>query len=169
MGAIEALTEAYLDDVGVRPDAAQLERLTDYILREELTDPNPYKIAHTEYPFMSEYQLELRRDRETGLKAAEETGTDGRDYRKPTKRRRTNYENWRVDSGAKNRNSERAAQYKRDTAAGALVTYNLRDNDGELAEGFTMAQNVASTWRGLLDRDNVIHTEPFAVNAHTFS
>ncbi|WP_337102353.1 hypothetical protein [Paenibacillus sp. YIM B09110] len=147
MKAIEALTEAYVDDVGERPGSAQLERLTDYLLREELTDVDPYKIAHAEYPFMSEWQLDLRRDRETGLKAVEETGADGRDYRKPTKRRRTNYENWRIDRDTRSLNANRAAQYKRDTAAGALVTYNVHENGGEVTESFAAAQSVAETWR----------------------
>jgi hypothetical protein len=150
MKAIEALTEAYVDDVGVRPDAAQLERLTDYILREELTDTHPDKVTNTEYPFMSEWQLDLRRDKETGLKAAEEKGTDGLDYRVPKRRRRTNYENWRVDRDARSHNVKRAAQYKHDTAAGALITYNLHDTDGELTEPFVAAQTVAETWRDRL-------------------
>lgn len=102
-------------------DAALLERLADAVLDEELTDPNPYKVAHNEYPFMSDWQLELRRDRETGLKAAEETGTDGRNYAAPKRRRRTGYENNFVDRNAKIRNAERAAQYKRDTAAGPVT------------------------------------------------
>lgn len=147
MKAIEALTEAYVDDVGVRPDTTQLERLTDYILREELTDTHPDKVTNTEYPFMSEWQLDLRRDKETGLKAAEETGTDGQDYRVPKRRRRTGYENWRVDRDARSHNVKRAAQYKHDTAAGALVTYNLHDTGGELTDSFTTAQSVAETWR----------------------
>lgn len=128
-------------------DTALIDRLTDAVLDEELTDKNEHKIAHNEYPFMSDYQLELRRDRETGLKAVEETGTDGRDYRKPTKRRRTNYENWRVDRDAKGRNADRQAQYRRDTSAGSLVTYNVRDNGGELTAEFTTAKAVSETWR----------------------
>ncbi|TCM89621.1 hypothetical protein EV294_11286 [Paenibacillus sp. BK033] len=135
------------DCKGERPaslplDSAMLDRLTDAILDEELTDPNPHKIAQEEYPFMSDRQLDLRRDRETGLKEAEETGTDGRNYRKPTKRLRTRYENWRVDNGAQIRNVERAAQYKRDTAPGPVVTVK--------SEPFTAAKSVAATWRDRL-------------------
>lgn len=109
-------------------DSTLLERLTDAILDEEITDPNPHKVAHEEYPFFSDRQLELRRDRETGLKAAEETGTDGRDYRVPKRRRRNGYENNFVDKNAQIRNAERAAQYKRDTAPGEVITYYLSDN-----------------------------------------
>jgi hypothetical protein len=123
-------------------DSALLERLTDAILDEELTDSNPYKVAHEEYPFMSDRQLDLRRDRETGLKAAEDEGTDGQNYRRPTRRRRTSYENWRVDSGANNRNVERAAQYKRDTTPGPVVSV--------MSEPFTAAKGVAALWRDRL-------------------
>lgn len=128
-------------------DTALIERLTDAILDEEITDPNPYKVAHEEYPFFSDRQLELRRDRETGLKSAEETGTDGRNYRLPVRRRRSNYENNSVDKNAKIRNAERAASYKREITAGPVVTYNLRDNGGELTEPFVAARNAADTWR----------------------
>jgi len=121
-------------------DTALIERLTDAILDEELTDPNPYKVSHEEYPFMSDRQLDLRRDRETGLKAVEETGMDGRDYRKPTKRRRTNYENWHVDHHARGRNKERQRQYAKDTAAGP-VSY------GRSAAEFVTAASVAKKWR----------------------
>ncbi|MHA7962859.1 hypothetical protein ACX93W_01855 [Paenibacillus sp. CAU 1782] len=123
-------------------DTAMLDRLTDAILDEELTDPNPHKVSHGEYPFMSEWQLDLRRDRETGLKAAEETGTDGRNHRKPTRRRRTNYENWRVDRDAKGRNKARQEQYKRDTAAGPVVR--------EATEAFVSARSQAVRWRDTL-------------------
>lgn len=134
-------------------DTALLDRLADAILDEELTDPHPDKVTNTEYPFMSEWQLDLRRDKETGLKAAEETGTDGRDYRKPTRRRRTNYENWRVDADAKGRNEHRRQQYSRDTATGRLVTYNVRDNGDkscELTEPFVAAAEQAERWRDKL-------------------
>lgn len=128
-------------------DTALIDRLADAVLNEELTDPDPYKIAHNEYPFMSDWQMDLRHDRETSLKAVEETGTDGRDYRLPKRRRRNSYENNFVDSRAKIRNVERAAQYKRDTAAGEVVTYNLRENGGELAPDFVTAATTAETWR----------------------
>lgn len=121
IAAVHALTEAYTDSTGVRPDGVQLERLADYILREELTDPDPYKVANSEYPFLSERQLELRRKREVPLKVAEETGTDGKNYVRPRRRKRSRYENWYVDYAVKLRNKERAAQYKRDTAPGPVV------------------------------------------------
>lgn len=128
-------------------DSALLDRLADVLLYEEITDENPYKIAHTEYPFMSERQLDLRRDRETSDSSAESHAVDGKDYRAPEKRRRTPYENYHVDTGAKIRNAERAAQYKRDTAPGKEVTYNLRDTGGELAPEFVNCRGIGQRWR----------------------
>jgi hypothetical protein len=128
--------------LSVDPNDYVMTTLTDALLYEDLTDPNPHKVAHTEYPFLSERQLELRRDRETSLKQAEEQAVDGRDYRLPERRRRTRYENWHVDTHAKGRNKERRDRYARETAAGPVVTYNLRDTEegrqpGEYAPEFT--------------------------------
>ena len=136
--------------VSLTLNTALIDKLTDALLDEEITDPNPHKVLHAEYPFFSQRQLDLRRDRETSLKAAEETGTDGRDYRLPKRRRRTNYENWRVDTGAKICNGARAAQYERDISPGKIVTYNLRENGGVLPESFVMAAEQAERRRELV-------------------
>lgn len=130
----------------VPANAALLDRLTDAALYEEITDPNPHKVAHTEYPFMSERQLDLRRDRETSDSAAEAHGADGKEYRAPTKRARTPYEKFSVDAGAKIRNAVRAARYKRDTAPGRVVPYNLRDTGGELAPEFVNCVGIGARW-----------------------
>ncbi|MCD9024337.1 hypothetical protein [Cohnella silvisoli] len=123
-------------------DGALLDRLTDAVLNEEITDPNPYKVSHEDYPFFSDRQLDLRRDRETSLKAAEETGTDGRDYRIPKRRKRTGYENRFVDANAKIRNTERAARYKRDIAPGRIVTH--------MTEPFVTCVGLGDKWRDVL-------------------
>ncbi len=134
---IAALAKA-LEDCE-RPDARTLERLADAILREELTDRHPDKVTNTEYPFFSAWQLELRHGRETGIKAAEETGADGRNHRKPTKRRRTRYENWRVDRDARGRNEARRAQYRRDSSPGPVTA--------GATEPFVQARQQAARWR----------------------
>lgn len=123
--------------LSVDPNDYVMTTLTDALLYEDLTDPNPHKVAHTEYPFFSDRQLELRRDRETSIKQAEEQAVDGRNYRLPERRRRTRYENWHVDAHAKIRNKQRRERYERDTAPGPVVTYNLRDTGGEYAPEFT--------------------------------
>lgn len=123
--AVDALINAYIAGIGEKPEKKPLEWLTDYILREELTDRHPDKITNTEYPFMSDWQLDLRRDNEYDLKLAEETGTDGRDYNTPIKRRRTSKENALVDKYAKSRNEERRKQYRKDTSPGEIITYHI--------------------------------------------
>lgn len=143
MAAVQALIDRYIEAHGAAPDAAQIERLTDYILREELTDPDSYKVQHSEYPFMSERQLGRRHDREVSLWVAEALGTDGVDHRPKKKRMRSKYENAWMDRGIRVKNAERKAQYKRDTAPGPVVTYNLRDTGGVLADEFVECRGIA--------------------------
>lgn len=147
MAAVHALTDAYLDSCSDTAPAAQLERLSNYILREELTDMDLYKVQHNEYPFLSEHQFNVRRNSEVGMKVAEEHGTDGRNYAQPKRRTRTRHENNFVDMRAKSRNKERAAQYRKDTAAGAVKTYNLYETGGELAPEFTGCKAAAQAWK----------------------
>ncbi|PAD72430.1 hypothetical protein [Paenibacillus campinasensis] len=142
MATVQALIDRYISEHGATPDPAQLERLTDYILREELTDRHPDKITRNEYPFMSTWQLDVRHDRETSFKMAEEIGTDGRDYRVPKRRKRSTYESIFVDQAAKIRNKERAEQYKRDTATRTTAEYNLYENGGELTESFVQCRGI---------------------------
>ncbi|EMT54736.1 hypothetical protein I532_03990 [Brevibacillus borstelensis AK1] len=123
MALIEALTDEYVASTGERPDVAELERLADAVLYEELTDSHPDKVTRTEYPIMSEQQLARRQNASAPLHAAHYEGTDGRNYRVPTRRKRSNYENVFVDRAAKIRNAERKRQYARDTRAGEVVTY----------------------------------------------
>lgn len=138
MAAVSALTEDYVMRYGEYPDMIQLERLTDYILREELTNTDRMKARNDEYPFLSERQFERRREHEVPLEVAEEYGADGRNYRVPKRRKRSIKELIFVDEHAKIRNKLRAAKYRRDTAPGPIVTYNLNDTGGELTEDFVV-------------------------------
>ena len=126
---IDDLINEYVYAVGSAPDPIQLERLANYILREELTDPNPYKVSHNEYPVMSEWQLEKRKGREYSLKLAEEVGTDGKNYAPPKRRKRTAKENWLIDKRAQSRNKERRRKYREFTKPGEVITYNLAEKD----------------------------------------
>ncbi|MNV56442.1 hypothetical protein D3C71_1487260 [compost metagenome] len=138
----------------VKADSALMDRLTDAVLHEEITDPNPHKIAHTEYPFMSERQLDLRRDREASEGAALTHGADGKNHREPSKRKRTGYENYYVE-----KNAQRSAQYKRDTAPGRVRSYNLRENGGELTEPFTKSSGIGRKWAEQLGAVNEVAVE----------
>lgn len=60
MHIIEKMTDAYVEQTGKRPDGKFLERLTDVILHEELTDPRPDKMTLEEYPIMSDRMYRVR-------------------------------------------------------------------------------------------------------------
>ncbi|NGQ95476.1 hypothetical protein G3578_09960 [Brevibacillus sp. SYP-B805] len=127
--AIEALIDEYIASTGERPDPAELERLANAALHEELTDQRRNKLTAPEYPFMSEWQLAVRQNREYDIKLAEEIATDGRTYKPPTRRHRTVRENRFVDIYAKSKNAERRRQYRKDTAPGPIIRYHLNEID----------------------------------------
>lgn len=105
MTAVQTLIDEYIAETGKRPNSRILERLTDYILREELNNKNPDKVTQEEYPFLSERQAELRHKREYAihhLKIAGKYDADGKDCVAPTRR------------------------HRRDTSSGPVVSYNLR-------------------------------------------
>jgi hypothetical protein len=129
ISAVERYTEEHPD-----LDERALERLADYILREELTDPHPDKITRTEYPFMSTWQLDLRRDKEYGEGLAENHGADGRNYNEPKRRRRTSRENMLVDKYAKARNKERRAKYREFVETQPIVSYRM--SEAEIGERY---------------------------------
>ncbi|MMZ45488.1 hypothetical protein D1872_70860 [compost metagenome] len=143
----EGMIEEYIKYTGVRPDYIQLDRISDLILFDDLRDSDPHKTKHNEYPILSSTQLDRRRfggrgqdsnmSGETSLGAAQCVGADGRDYRYPNRRTRTIDELLHVDENARIRNKVRAAQYRKDTAPGPVITYNLNDTGGELTEEFT--------------------------------
>ncbi|UNL92782.1 hypothetical protein CPY53_04065 [Paenibacillus polymyxa] len=143
MAAVSALIEDYVMRYGEYPDTIQLERLTDYILREELTNTDRMKARNDEYPFLSERQFERRREREVPLEVAEEYGADGRNYRVPKRRKRSIKELIFVDEHAKIHNKLRAARYRRDTVPGPVITYNLNETGGELTEEFTQCVGIS--------------------------
>lgn len=64
MKIIDALLVAYVEQTGDLPDPRQINRLTDCILREDLQNHHPDKVANTDYPFLSKGQQKLRSRRE---------------------------------------------------------------------------------------------------------
>ncbi|SMO91941.1 hypothetical protein [Melghirimyces algeriensis] len=126
MRAIQALADEYVLSIGERPDPIQLERLTNYILREEITSQLSNKTS-TEYPFLSERQLMTRRNGERSIKCAEEYGSDGRNYKTPKRRKWNTYESIVIDRNAKIRNKERRKKYRKATKPGLVETYNLHE------------------------------------------
>lgn len=64
---IRSITDDYVTNHGELPDAAELERLADAILDEELTDQSSRKIANVEYPHQNAGQRKRRSLREVPL------------------------------------------------------------------------------------------------------
>lgn len=61
---IDELIESYIDQIGARPDGLQLQRLTNYLLADELKDRTPDKLTRAEFPIMSDRQYKTRSIRE---------------------------------------------------------------------------------------------------------
>jgi len=125
MQIVEDLTECYREAAGDWPDAKTLEKLTDAILCEELTDMHPDKITRTEYPFMSDWQLDARHENEYADTLGEAHGTDGRKHSKPTRRVRTGREHFAVNKHTKSRNLERKRKYREFTKVQPIQRWNL--------------------------------------------
>lgn len=64
MKMIDDLLVAYVKQTGEVPDATQINRLADVILREDLRNRHPDKVTNTEFPFLSGGQQKLRDRRE---------------------------------------------------------------------------------------------------------
>lgn len=74
MKAIDVLLEAYVRQTGETPDPVQVNRLTNFILREDLKNRHPDKVTNTEFPFLSRGQLKRRGRREIPCNLAGATG-----------------------------------------------------------------------------------------------
>ena len=135
---------AYVDRCGVSPHSNELERLADALLHEELADRSPYKVAHEEYPILSEAQLRRRRfgrsaaggsnmRGEVALDAAGDGGAvsdyvaaDGFSYARPTRRPRSLYESAFVEERTISRVADRAATYLTSMQPGEVRVYYLK-------------------------------------------
>jgi hypothetical protein len=125
---IEELTETYVATTGEWPDAVALERLADLCLYEELTDDNIHKVAHTEYPFLSEYQFDRRGNRESSVgEAIDNSASDGGNHYKPVRRPRSDYENRFLDKKARIRNKERKRIYNEFTKVQPIIVRHVSD------------------------------------------
>ena len=74
MKVIDDLLVAYVKQTGEVPDATQINRLTDFILREDLRNRHPDKVTNTDFPFLSGGQQKLRERREVPTDTARMSG-----------------------------------------------------------------------------------------------
>lgn len=137
--AVDGLIESYIESTGRVPDGKQLERLTDYILKEELTNKLSNKVSSVEYPFLSETQLARRYVHEYSLGLAETYDVDGVNRAKPERRRRTAREERFIDKVSQSRGRSRNKQYRRDTSPGSIITAQT--------EPFVSCHGLGERWR----------------------
>ncbi|WP_226568162.1 hypothetical protein [Bacillus stratosphericus] len=93
------------------PPAVALERLSDLILYEELSDTRRNKMSAEEYPFMSDRMEKTRKTGEASEKMAEEYDITGANYAVPKRRTRSPYDNLFTDRHAKARNKTARKRY----------------------------------------------------------
>ena len=82
---VRSMTEAYFNHVGKHADWAQLDRLGYLILRDDLADNDRMKSRNTEYPILSDDQIQRRVSELVSLNCADSVATDGQDYRIKTR------------------------------------------------------------------------------------
>lgn len=97
---VERLTDEYIAASGRVPDGALLERMTNVILHEELTDNDKDKMQKYEYPILSDSMYQRRTEgrrgkskrkdklvlREVPLSHARNLGADGKNYTVPNRK-----------------------------------------------------------------------------------
>lgn len=91
---------------------ALIERLSNAVLHEELTDPTPWKSQHAEYPVYSESMLGARSWKDVPQDLATEYGTDRKNHSRPVRRKRTKSELAFADRTVKSRERARKASYR---------------------------------------------------------
>lgn len=135
----DAIRATYIEKGNEPPmipmDERLLEQLANLALYEELTDTTAHKSRQSEYPFLSDMQLARRQTGKHGrggeevgeapLTAAMTKATDGRDYRTPTRRKRSQYEDKLRDAKSKIRNDERRRKYNEFTRVQPVFTYKM--------------------------------------------
>lgn len=125
---IDVLMEKYFFEQGEMPDSMAMEKLTDLILHEELTDMNPHKVSQTEYSFLSEHQSNHRGSKELLIgKSLDMIASDGQSHDKPVRRERSWYENSLIDKMSDSGSKERNRAYTEFIKVQPVFMRNLRD------------------------------------------
>jgi hypothetical protein len=141
---ISGLIDEYVKATGETPDSAQLERLADLCMREELTDMSTWKARHAEYPVFSAWQLDVRSNRDSSPPNAENDDIDseGRNRGKPIRRKRSKREHRHVNKFALNQNRARKRKYNEFTKTQPVVERQIKpvDIDAYLREKYTFWQ-----------------------------
>lgn len=117
------------------PNSVLLDRMNYWLLYEDYTDKTAHKSRHSEYPFLSEQQLARRQNGKHGrggenigeasFEGAATVASNGRDYRIPTRRKRSEYEHALRNKTAQIRNAERRKRYNEFTKIQPVYTYKM--------------------------------------------
>lgn len=130
-GRMDAVEAFYLDArlEGRKVSSADIDALNSYVLRDDLRWSHPDKMTLIDYPVMSDRQAERRGDKQTSFGASLTVGTDGKNHRIPTRKRRSAYENWYVDHHARARNKERRRRYNAFIKPQPVVSYVVKTGE----------------------------------------
>lgn len=131
MAAVSDLIDSYVEENGEAPDGGVLDKLTDYVLTEELLDARPHKMACDEYPLLSVGQEKMRRKREVPLSDISDSFEAGNVHL-------IFYES-ENERALRELNSE-TARYRKLNRKQPVTTYNLRELMGD--EAFEAAYPV---------------------------
>ncbi|NLS42520.1 hypothetical protein EYH65_20465 [Bacillus subtilis] len=139
---IMALVNAYYDSTGEQPDVAALDRMTNIIIHEELSDSHPDKVTRTEYPIMSDEQLARRKEGkhrkkndnpriEVPLSIGQNFGTDGKNHSYPVRRQRSERESAYVNKASLSKNKSRRRKYRKFISGKAPGQFTVNIATGE--------------------------------------
>lgn len=67
MAAVDTLISEYVGSSGEIPDSHIMDKLSDYVLMEELKNTDAYKMRHEDYPILSHTQRSTRKSSEVPL------------------------------------------------------------------------------------------------------
>ena len=123
IAAVEKVLALCCETAGHFAEQELLQQLGDYLLGEELQDRHPDKVARSEYPFLSEWQLETRRKREVSYLVVGSYAGASRDHWSSTRRRRSPYERAYLDTVGQGRTEANRQRYVQATQPGPVRIY----------------------------------------------
>lgn len=146
LAAVKQLVDTYTCPAEGAPTGKAVELLADAILAEELNDRHPDKVTREEYPFFSGAQFIRRYRKEASLWFAESYSVDGHNCRSHHRRMRSRHEHEWMDRGIAAKDVSRKERYRRNTAPGRPMEYNLLATKGKLTPEFVQCRLVRAFW-----------------------
>ncbi|WP_418041107.1 HNH endonuclease [Paenibacillus xylanilyticus] len=120
---VKELTERYVEDTGNAPPHHLTDKLTDYLVSDELKDMSPYKTQVSAYPILSRSQWDMRKQREVSLDRISDASTLDVTFHAPVT----------LDEAIRESVSKETRHYRALNAKQPVKTYNLRNDLGDAA------------------------------------